>query len=247
MVQAADLDGESSSGQSGALRVKASVGLPQAGRFQDVATLPVDEEAPSIEVHLVAWCLEVQGHCGYSRVRTGALVALSSLHGFRGLTLPSPPDRPVGKGLSSSLQRAKGPTVWVMLPSHHGLGRGGHGSQEIQTALSLDIPLGRSGGAGWDMEKPLPSGPGLGQSQSQSQGLRGLGFPCLPPRGPHALPLAWDCPAPCHIPSPSVWDCQGAVCMRVSGGGFNFYLHKKCETFTLSKTNEPGLFPHVPC
>lgn len=44
--------------------------------------------------------------------------------------------------------------------------------------------------------------------QSQSQGLRGLRFPCLPPRGLHALPLAG-----------SVWDCQGAVCMRVSRVG----------------------------
>lgn len=72
MAQAANLDGESSSGGSRALGVKVCVRLPQAGRFQDVAALPVDEEAPSIEVHLIAWRLEVQGHCGHSGVRMGS-------------------------------------------------------------------------------------------------------------------------------------------------------------------------------
>lgn len=71
--QPADLDAESGSGRSRVLRVKGRVRLPQAGRFQDVATLPIDQEAAGIEVHLVAWRLEVQGHCGHSRVRAGAL------------------------------------------------------------------------------------------------------------------------------------------------------------------------------
>lgn len=122
--RAADLDGESSFGGSRALRVKVCVGLPQAGRFQDVATLPVDEEAPRIEIHLVARRLEVQGHCGHNRVRT----------------VLCPQTGPVGRGLSSSLQRAQGPTVWVVQPHpHHGFGVR-HSSQGIKSPLSPEIP-----------------------------------------------------------------------------------------------------------
>lgn len=64
MDQAADLDCQSSSRGSGALRVKGGVALPQVCRLQDIATLPIYEEAPCVEVHLVAWSLEVQSHCG---------------------------------------------------------------------------------------------------------------------------------------------------------------------------------------
>lgn len=72
-AQASDLDGESRSGGPRTLRVKGCVGRPQTDGFQDVATLPVDEEAPSIEVHLVTRCLEVQRHCGHSRGEAGPL------------------------------------------------------------------------------------------------------------------------------------------------------------------------------
>lgn len=72
-AQASDLDGESCSGGPRTLRVKGCVGRPQTDRFQDVAALPVDEEAPGIEVHLVTRCLEVQGHCGHSRGKAGPL------------------------------------------------------------------------------------------------------------------------------------------------------------------------------
>lgn len=88
MAQAANLDGESSSGGSRALGVKVCVRLPQAGRFQDVAALPVDEEAPRIEVHLIAWRLEVQGHCGHSGVRRALGGPLLTL--FQGPHCPLP-------------------------------------------------------------------------------------------------------------------------------------------------------------
>lgn len=115
MAQASDLDGESRSGGPRTLRVKGCVGLPQTGGFQDVAALPVDEEAPGIEVHLVTRCLEVQGHCGHSRGGQGLLVALSSLFSLRGSLLSLQTDC-VRRGLGS-LQGG-----WVGVAPHHGLG-----------------------------------------------------------------------------------------------------------------------------
>ena len=103
MAQASDLDGESRSGGPRILRVKGCVGLPQTGGFQDIAALPVDEEAPGIEVHLVTRCLEVQGHCGHSRGGQGLLVALSSLLSLGGSLLSLQTDF-VRRGLGS-LQR----------------------------------------------------------------------------------------------------------------------------------------------
>lgn len=41
-------------------------GAAQAGGLQHVAAAPVAQEAPGVEVHLVARRLEVEGHCGDS-------------------------------------------------------------------------------------------------------------------------------------------------------------------------------------
>jgi len=41
-----------------------SRGAAQAGGLQDVAAAPVAQEAPGIQVHLIARRLEVEGHCG---------------------------------------------------------------------------------------------------------------------------------------------------------------------------------------
>jgi hypothetical protein len=62
--QPTHLDCQSSSGGSRALRVKGGVELPEVSRFEDVATLPVYEEAPCVEVHLITRSLKVQSHCG---------------------------------------------------------------------------------------------------------------------------------------------------------------------------------------
>ena len=118
MAQASDLDGESRSGGPRILRVKGCVGLPQTGGFQDIAALPVDEEAPGIEVHLVTRCLEVQGHCGHSRGGQGLLVALSSLLSLGGSLLSLQTDF-VRRGLGSLRE---GPPASVRVPPHHGLG-----------------------------------------------------------------------------------------------------------------------------
>lgn len=64
MDQPTHLDCQSSSGGSRALRVKGGVELPEVSRFEDVATLPVYEEAPCVEVHLITRSLKVQSHCG---------------------------------------------------------------------------------------------------------------------------------------------------------------------------------------
>lgn len=123
-AQASDLDGESRSGGPRTLRVKGCVGLPQTGGFQDVAALPVDEEAPGIEVHLVTRCLEVQGHCGHSRGGQGLLVALSSLLSLRGSLLSRQTDF-VRRGLGS-LQRGSPLPGWEYHPT---MAWGHHGSQ----------------------------------------------------------------------------------------------------------------------
>ena len=179
-LQAADLDGERGSGGSRTLRVKGRVRLPQAGGFQDVATLPIDEEAPSIEVHFVTWRLEVQGHCGHTGGRTGVLSGpLSSRLRFRGLPgLPCQTDL-MGRGLSASPEGAQGPTAWAVLPHpHHGLGRPHGGSQGTQPpaspALIPGIPQG------------LRVGLGLGQSRDPRE--KELSLPT--PRGPGSSPWA---------------------------------------------------------
>lgn len=45
-----------------------SGGAAQAGGLQHVATAPIAQEAPGVQVHLIAWCLEVEGHCGVRRM-----------------------------------------------------------------------------------------------------------------------------------------------------------------------------------
>lgn len=48
----------------------ATVGAAQELGFQHVTTAPIAQEAPGVQVHLVAWSLEVEGHC---RDRDGAI------------------------------------------------------------------------------------------------------------------------------------------------------------------------------
>lgn len=90
---------------------------------------------------------------------------LSSLPSLGGFTLPSPPDRPVGRRLSSSLQRSQGPTVWVMPHPHHGLAGAVPAARRSRAhchLVSLEAGVG-AGEAEWDMfEKSPASGPGLG-------------------------------------------------------------------------------------
>lgn len=77
MDQATDLDCQSSSGGSRALGVKGGVELPEVSGFQDIAALPIYEEAPRVEVHLIARSLKVQSHCGVdNRVEQGDLSSL---------------------------------------------------------------------------------------------------------------------------------------------------------------------------
>lgn len=45
-----------------------SGGAAQAGGLQHVATASIAQEAPGVQVHLIAWCLEVEGHCGDRRM-----------------------------------------------------------------------------------------------------------------------------------------------------------------------------------
>lgn len=79
-------------------------------------------------------------------------------------------------------------------------------------------------------------------------GPEGLVVSMPTPKGTTCPTLGVGLPSPTpHSQSLSVGLPGGCVHACVRGGGFNFYRHKKCETFTLSKTNEPGLFPHVSC
>lgn len=60
------------------------VGAAQEGGLQHVATAPIAQEAPGVQVHLVARCLEVEGHCGDR-----------DEGGDRGITLGAGPGAPV--------------------------------------------------------------------------------------------------------------------------------------------------------
>lgn len=62
----------------------AAVGVEQELGFQHVTTTPVAQEAPGVQVHLIAWRLEVEGHC---RDRDGAIgvdVASQGTYGAEG-------------------------------------------------------------------------------------------------------------------------------------------------------------------
>lgn len=46
------------------------MGAAQELGFQHITTAPIAQEAPGVQVHLIAWRLEVEGHC---RDRDGAI------------------------------------------------------------------------------------------------------------------------------------------------------------------------------
>lgn len=71
------LRGDVTRPSSRVLGVEVGLGVAQEGRFEDVSTATIGKEAALVQVHLLPWSLEVQGHC---RAAQGKWSLAAGLH-----------------------------------------------------------------------------------------------------------------------------------------------------------------------